>query len=416
MVHADFFSSKRSTKRSFDLVVFLSALLFCGFFAPPARAATATTTTLAVTPSNSIAAQQIATLTASVQAGGAPVTVGTVNFFDGKLYLGSVQVVRDASHGYAVGTATWKLALSVGTHSIAATFLPTATLASSTSTSQTVTVSSSGATGPAPANLILTNDLPTIGDNANLLVATLSASGADKPTGSIVFSTQTSNTALGTVVVNPSSFKAGFSPMLAFAANDPSQIYSADLNGDGLPDILTTVATATGGALQPYLNAGDGTFRAAAPIVTPLPIYGPPPNGNPILGADFNGDGVPDLGFQSSSTTISVLLGAGDGTFPFTVTLSPPSGGSSSYFESVAIGDFNGDGIPDLMAVTVTGTSSALSIFLGKGDGTFSAPTGNASVLGLGALVQDFNQDGFADLAIVPSEQKVLLIQLGNGD
>lgn len=417
MVHAGFFSRKPSTRSSLGLVVFLSALLFCGFFAPPVKAATATTTSLTVTPSNSIAAQQIATLTASVQASGQPVTVGTVNFFDGKLYLGSVQVVRDASHGYTVGTATWKLALSVGTHSIIATFLPTATLASSTSTTQTVRVSSSGTTtGLGTTNLTLANTVAPIVGETNLLTATLSASGASNPTGSILFSNQTSNTALGTVVVNPSSFKAGFSPILAFAANDPSQIYSADINGDGLPDILSTVATATGSALQPYLNGGDGTFRAATPIVTPLPIYESSPDGNPILGADFNGDGVPDLAFQSSTTTISVLLGAGDGTFPFTVTLIPPSGGSSTTFESIAIGDFNGDGIPDLMAVSDTSGSQVVNIFLGKGDGTFSTPTANASIQGFAPLVQDFNQDGFADLAIVPLEQKVLLIQLGNGD
>jgi hypothetical protein len=418
MVHSGFFSRKPRTKSSLGLVVFLSALLFCGFFAPPAKAATATTTTLTVTPSNSIAAQQIATLTASVQAGGQPVTVGTVNFFDGKLYLGSVQVVRDASHGYAVGTAIWKLALSVGTHSITATFLPTATLASSTSTSQTVTVSLSGATtGPGTTNLILSNVVAPIVGETNLLTATLTTSGANKPTGSIVFSNQTSNTALGTVVVNPSSFKAGFAPVASVPAVFPQQIYSADFNGDGLPDFLSIVGDTTPtGVLQPYLNGGDGTFRAVAPIVTPLPIYEPPPYGNPILGADFNGDGVPDLAFQSSTTTISVLLGAGDGTFPFTVTLTPPSGGLSTTFESVAIGDFNGDGIPDLMAVSDTSGSQVVNIFLGKGDGTFSTPTANASIQGFAPIVQDFNQDGFADLAMVPPEQKVLLIQLGNGD
>jgi FG-GAP-like repeat/Bacterial Ig-like domain (group 3) len=426
MVHADFFSQEPRTKSSLGLVVLLSALLFCGFFAPPARAATATTTTLAVTPSNSIAAQQIATLTASVQAGGAAVTVGTVNFFDGKLYLGSVQVVRNASHGYAVGTATWKLALSVGIHSIAATFLPTATLASSTSASQTVTVSPSGATGPGTTNLILSNSHPKTGDNNNLLTATLSASGADKPTGSIVFSNQTSNTALGTVVVNPSSFVAGFAPVASVSAVFPQQIYSADFNGDGLPDFLAMVGDTTPTeVLQPYLNVGDGTFRTLAPIVTPLPSSSTAPlsseaEPSPILGTDFNGDGVPDLAFQSSATTISVLLGAGDGTFPFTETLSPPSGGSTSYFESVAIGDFNGDGIPDLMATNVVYTSAGgsivVNIFPGKGDGTFGSPITSTSVDGFSALVQDFNQDGFADLAIVPSEQKVLLIQLGNGD
>jgi hypothetical protein len=73
-----------------------------------------TAITLAVTPSNTLTAQQITTLTATVQSAGQPVSVGTVECYDGKLYLGSVQVVRNPIHGYAVGTATLRTALSTG--------------------------------------------------------------------------------------------------------------------------------------------------------------------------------------------------------------------------------------------------------------------------------------------------------------
>jgi FG-GAP-like repeat/Bacterial Ig-like domain (group 3) len=419
MVHADFCSSERSTKRSFDLVVLLSALLFCGFFAPPARAATATTTTLTVTPSNSIAAQQIATLTASVQAAGAPVTVGTVNFFDGKLYLGSVQVVRDASRGYAVGTATVKMALSVGTHSIAATFLPTATLASSTSASQTVTI-----TGTGPTTVTLASAAGS--GNITTLTATLSASGASNPTGSMLFQNQTSNAALGTVSLGAANFTNSFSPVTPFPSAQPQSVFALDLNGDGFPDLLAIQNQDDRGAtLDPYISGGDGTFKNVGPV----PQY---PGGgfSPPAIADYNGDGVPDLAFASNANfpadpalgdpyeyELVLFLGAGDGTFPDPETLIPaPAAALTLSF--AATGDFNGDGIPDL---TVTDTTSATSpifyIFPGKGDGTFDTPITNPGMVGVTSLVvQDFNGDGFADMAVTLSNQNAVLVLLGKGD
>jgi len=417
MVHADFFSREPRTKRSFDLVVLLSALLFCGFFAPPARAATATTTTLTVTPSNSIAAQQIATLTASVQAGGQPVTVGTVNFFDGKLYLGSVQVVRNASHGYAIGTATMKMALSVGTHSIAATFLPTATLASSTSASQTVTI-----TGTGPTSVTLASAAGS--GNTTTLTATLSASGASNPTGSMLFQNQTSNTAVGTVALDPTAFTTNFFPATPLSSNEPGAVFPVDLNGDGFPDLLEFYyPDAEQSILQPSISNGDGTFKDAAQISQ----YGSGA-GSPLVIADYNGDGVPDLAFSSEIGTIifpvhnysmSVLLGAGDGTFPNSETLIPADPNNATHLLGfIATGDFNGDGIPDL---TVTDTTSASSpifyIFPGNGDGTFGTPITSPGIVGVASLVvQDFNGDGFADMAVTLSNQNTVLVLLGKGD
>jgi hypothetical protein len=80
---------------------------------------------------------------------------------------------------------------------------------------------------------------------------------------------------------------------------------------------------------------------------------------------DFNGDGVPDLVVANRAyNNVSVLLGNGDGTFRAAASYAVGSGPVS-----VAVGDFNGDGKLDL-AVANEG-SGDVSVLLGNGDGTF---------------------------------------------
>jgi hypothetical protein len=109
-----------------------------------------------------------------------------------------------------------------------------------------------------------------------------------------------------------------------------------------------------------YNGQVGGTLQAAGPTYVQGLSF-------PIVG-DFNGDGHPDLAGGASNATVSAWLNKGTGTFP-TPSLLSSSGVS---FSSQATGDFNGDGIPDL--VTNTG-----QVQLGLGDGRF----GDAITLGL---------------------------------
>ena len=141
----------------------------------------------------------------------------------------------------------------------------------------------------------------------------------------------------------------------------------------------------------------------------------PATGNNPVSIAigDFNGDGIPDLAVVNETpSTLTILLGNGDGTF--TATAESPQTGS--YPSTVAVGDFNGDGIADL-AVANWGTNS-LTILLGNGDGTFTASamspqtgSGPSSI-----AVGDFNGDGIPDLAVANASSNSVTILLGNGD
>ena len=116
------------------------------------------------------------------------------------------------------------------------------------------------------------------------------------------------------------------------------------------------------------LGNGDGTFRPA--IVDP--IFGLGVGAWSVAVADVNRDGKPDLlvgarcgTAQNCGNLVAVLLGNGDGTFQ------PPATYSSneSFASSVAVGDVNGDGNPDLLVANVN--SNTVGVMLGNGTGTF---------------------------------------------
>jgi hypothetical protein len=125
---------------------------------------------------------------------------------------------------------------------------------------------------------------------------------------------------------------------------------------------------------------------------------------------DFNGDGKLDLAVSTHQKGTAILLGNGDGTFG-----SPTYNTVGSAPSSVVTGDFNRDGIVDLAVQNQN--SSSVSILLGKGDGTFQAAKSVAIDGSFGRLgAGDFNGDGKLDLAATNGLDGTISVLLGNGD
>jgi len=200
------------------------------------------------------------------------------------------------------------------------------------------------------------------------------------------------------------SFRAARSTDVAKA---PYSAAVGDLNNDGNPDVAV-VHFSSASTVSVLLGNGDGTFQDAVEYST-----GPSPNCVRI--GDLNNDGKLDLVTTSgSSATVWVLMGNGDGTFQTKVDYA-----TNPAPVSVAIADLNGDGNADLAVgnLTVVSSLGTVTILLGNGDGTF--PSGTPYATGNGnksVAIKDLNADGKPDIVSANYLDGTTSVLIGNGN
>ncbi len=159
----------------------------------------------------------------------------------------------------------------------------------------------------------------------------------------------------------------------------------ADLNGDGIPDIVSH----QGALSNVYVHLGQDDGGFATPTVNPLA----PGHGQVAIGK-IDGDDTLDLAVAcDSSGTISVALGRGDGTFLAAVGVGAGGG------HSVSLADFDGDGNTDMIS-----SGGVVHFNRGKGNGQFyplenygPGSTGGSWLVAIG----DFNKDGKVDAVML---------------
>lgn len=169
--------------------------------------------------------------------------------------------------------------------------------------------------------------------------------------------------------------------------SNPEGLQARDLNGDGKLDLF--VNNASSGSTLVHLGNGDGSFgtqfgQNLLQSVTATTNY------SFATLADFNNDGRLDsIGYRNGSGRFSVSLGVGNGTFQTAVTFAGPDG-------NYEVGDFNDDGNLDILAISLT----ERGIAFGRGDGTFSSfvTTADAHALFYTQTSGDFNNDGLQDI------------------
>ena len=195
---------------------------------------------------------------------------------------------------------------------------------------------------------------------------------------------------------------------LLTAGSMPVAVAAADLNGDGKPDLIA--ANYNDDTISVFINKGNGTFKSQVTYPTG---YGPV-----SLAVGNFGNGHMDVAVvDKTGNSISIFLGNGDGTLTFSQTL-----GTGYYPHSIVAADVNHDGALDLVEVNEgTGTNGSFSIYMGNGNGSFGAPatymTANASSSYLSpdaVAVGDLNGDGNMDVAVVDSVASVVEVWIGD--
>jgi FG-GAP-like repeat len=181
-------------------------------------------------------------------------------------------------------------------------------------------------------------------------------------------------------------------------------VITGDFNHDGNLDLVT--GDHDNSKLYVFLGKGDGTFRK--PLVSGIPV----PTAFAV--GDFNGDHIPDFATIENYSTLAIYLSNGDGTFRNSGNYD--LGGGTPVWLTVA--DFNGDGHADIAVTNYRdyGQDGSVMVFFGKGNGRFGKPVIYKLPNGpAGISAADFNGDHRPDLAVTEVLGNAVAILMNDG-
>lgn len=184
-----------------------------------------------------------------------------------------------------------------------------------------------------------------------------------------------------------------------------------DLNRDGILDVVLVQAGGQGGDVLLGSGAGGPTF-----LYLRSNYYTTNQNARTVAIGDFTGDGNPDLvvagdgWYTDEPNGVDVVTGRGDGTFDSPIAHSA----NGNMHTGVAVADFNGDGLLD--AITSDADTGTVSELLGNGNGALTY--GGAYAVGLSPsaiVVGDFNGDGRPDVATANGGSTTVSVLINDG-
>jgi hypothetical protein len=201
----------------------------------------------------------------------------------------------------------------------------------------------------------------------------------------------------------------GYNTMITGVNIFPKAFQLTDLDNDGDSDVVVAQGI-FGNAFSVLINQGNGFYSQPVQVATQLSGLG-------IAAGDFNNDGKKDVvvsntGQNYEGTTVSIFFGNGNGTFGTPVNISVGAGPAG-----ITTADFNNDGKLDFAVANYgfIGQGTTVSVVLGNGNGTFQSqlifPAGNGPTnLKAGKL----NGDNLPDL-VVSNENGNMNVLMNSG-
>ena len=386
------------------LTISFSLISFCAITA----AQSPVTISLALnSPTQPAATPTTATVTVADSAG--PIRFGMVDILDGTQKVQTLQLVSTSGSGFTPGTAILRHIFAPGSHQLTAAFHATTADAAANSSPVALTVTPGTYTSTGALRYAQTIDFSVNGQYnslADIVVADFNNDGIPD-----IASVQGYPNAL---VVSLADKPGHFLPPtnLPITSNNDStfiRVLAADLDADGLVDLIVTGGGDNYTVFFRNNPAAPGTFLAPAEII--------PDKGTPIAIADFNHDGLPDIAYiqgnalftNPSNITVALNQQSAPGTFPTRVTSSSFSG-----YDVVGLNaaDMNGDGFPDLIVrcapsyngnLTADAATWEFIVFLADPahPGQFLAPAFSSPAAQIYSIaLQDLNHDGLPDVVV----------------